>query len=165
MAALVLRRAAPDDIGFMMAAERLPGYEAFVGRSDEATHRRHIADESRACFIAEDEAQVPLAFALFQDLDDSNGNVQLKRFVVAEPSRGLGAAFLPLALDTVFSATAAHRIWLRLVDGNARAHGLYRKCGLQDEGVQREAVLTDSGARINMLVMSILRPEWAAARG
>ena len=42
--ALRLARGTPADIPFVMATERLPGYDDLVGRWDEARHHAALAD-------------------------------------------------------------------------------------------------------------------------
>ena len=43
-----LVRAGEDDLPFIMATERREGYDAFVGRWDEARHREALFDGSHA---------------------------------------------------------------------------------------------------------------------
>jgi hypothetical protein len=45
---LDLVRAAEADIPFIMATERLPGYEELVGRWSEAEHRAALSDDRYA---------------------------------------------------------------------------------------------------------------------
>ena len=47
-----LVRATEADLSFIMATERMPGYEDLVGRSDHAQHRAALADASYAYFVA-----------------------------------------------------------------------------------------------------------------
>ena len=77
------------DIPFIMATERLPGYDAFIGRWDEGRHAQEMADPRSAYVIAEADG-APVGFAILQHLDDPFGNVLLKRIAVDAPGAGRG---------------------------------------------------------------------------
>lgn len=49
---IIIRRAEPGDLVFIMATERLPGYADLVGRWDQDAHCRALADERYAYFVA-----------------------------------------------------------------------------------------------------------------
>ncbi|MBP1850707.1 GNAT family N-acetyltransferase [Rhizobium halophytocola] len=149
------RRATLDDIPFILATERLPGYEKTVGRFDEAEHVAQVDHPDWLYLVAEG-----LGLGIFQDIRHPDQNIQLRRFIVTEPSKGLGSLLLPAVLGHAFQHTDAHRIWLRLVDGNTAAVKLYAKCGFVREGIQRQAGVRPDGSRFDFIVMSVLRPEW-----
>ncbi|MGF0536526.1 GNAT family N-acetyltransferase [Agrobacterium sp. ES01] len=158
MPAGMVRRATPDDIPFIMATERMPGYEKTVGRFEEATHLRQIDDPTFLYLVGAD-----LGFAIFTDLDDHFGNACLRRFAVTAPAKGYGSRLLPIVLDHAFKEhDTIHRIWLRLVAGNKAAIALYEKTGFVHEGVQRQAGTKPGIGRFDFVQMSILRPEWQA---
>jgi hypothetical protein len=52
MGSLRLISASEADIAFAMGTERLPGYDAVVGRWDEQRHRAAMADGRHAYFLA-----------------------------------------------------------------------------------------------------------------
>lgn len=151
-----LRCATADDIPFIMQTERLPGYDLVVGRFEEAEHHARIADPAWAYLVGDD------GFAILNDLDNRDGNVCLKRFAVTERGRGLGSRLMPLVVDWSFTHTPVHRLWLNLIEGNEAAWRLYERSGFLKEGVRREAAVLPDGRRSNMIMMSILRPEWDA---
>ncbi len=160
---VAIRRATDADIGFIMATERTPGYEDFVGRWEHAAHAAAMADADNAYLIGLDGA-APRGFAIVMHLADANQNLYLKRIAVNDPGRSFGGRFLDRVLDWAFRETSAHRFWLNHIDGNARARGVYERAGFIDEGAARESVLRPGGARLDMRRMSILRPEWEARR-
>ena len=160
MSALSLRRAVPEDIAFIMATERLPGYERTLGRFERDQHVNLLSDPSWIYLVAP-----PHGFALFNEVDDAQNNVCLKRFAVSKPGLGLGSRLLPAVVEFAFRETDAHRLWLRLVETNTAAQALYEKFGFVEEGRSREAGMAPDGSRFTFTVMSILRPEWAARHG
>ena len=160
MTALSLRRATEADIPFIMETERKPGYEKTVGRFEEEQHFAHLADPAWL-YLVHDE----MGFALLHGLGNKDGNLCLRRFIVADTSKGFGSTLLPLVLNLVFEETATHRLWLHYVKDNTKAEKLYTRFGFQHEGVEREAGVRADGTRFDLINLSILRPEWAARRG
>ena len=154
------RPALAADLDAVMALERGPGFEAFVGRSSRAEHEAMLADGRHAYLIGEG------AFAILRDLDDPHGNVYLKRIAVARPGRGEGARFLARVLDWTFARPRPHRFHLDCFDDNFRAQAMYAKLGFTRDGVLREAYLDPAGRRRTLILMALTRPEWtqAAAR-
>ena len=161
---LTLCAARADDIAAIMAIERLPGYEGFVGRSEEAEHRTMLGSPSYAYRLGVDATGAIEAFAILRGLDDPHGGLYLKRVVAARPGRGLGVGFLSLLLDEAFGELKAHRFWLDCFADNARAQRAYGKLGFAREGVLREAYRLPDGSRKDLVVMGLLKPEWQARR-
>ncbi len=155
-----LRRAAEADLPFIMETERLPGYEAFIGRSDEAQHRARLANDRCAHFIALDEDR-PVGFAILRDWNAANGITLLMRIAVTEPEKGHGKAFVRALTDHVFTQTPCHRFWLGQFPDNARARHVYESSGFIAEGVARGNVFL-FGRHRDELILAILRPEWEA---
>ncbi len=147
-----------------MRLERGRGFEAFVGRSGLAEHEEMLASPRYAYFLCVDRAGTPVAFAILRDLDDTHGNLYLKRIAVEPPGQGLGTRFLALLIDWAFANTAAHRFYLDCFADNARAQRSYEKLGFTRDGVLREAYLAPDGQRRDLTLMALTRPEWLARR-
>lgn len=162
---LTLRPASTDDIDEIMAIERGPGFEAYVGRSDRPGHEAMFASPRYCYFLGEDENAAPLAFAIVRDIDDPHGNFYLKRIVAAQPGLGVGTTFLALLLDWAFANPAIHRFYLDCFADNARAQAAYAKLGFSRDGVLREAYRASNGIRRDLTLMALTRPEWSARRG
>jgi RimJ/RimL family protein N-acetyltransferase len=158
----VLRRAGRDDLAFIMTTERRPGFELMVGRWSRDAHLRCLTAPSYAYLIGARADGEPAGFAILRDLDDPHGNVCLKRIAVAEPGRGFGGAFLGGVVDWAFHQTEAHRVWLDVLADNARARHVYSTHGMNEEGRLRGAYQLPDGGRVDLVVMSLTRPEWAA---
>nr|WP_274706829.1 GNAT family protein [Allorhizobium sonneratiae] len=155
-----MRPATVDDIAFMMAEERQPGYEHLVGRFSEEEHRANLNDPTTAYKLAVGDDGQALGFVFFRDLNSPYQSVYIKRVVVAEPQRGVGTAMMRLAISWAFSQGGAHRLWLTHLPDNLRARALYEKLGFQQEGVWRQAYVRPDGSRCDLLQMSLLKPEW-----
>lgn len=162
---MMLRHATSDDIAAIMAIERQPGYELFVGRSSAEFHARAIIDPDYAYLVGLDAKGAIGGFGILRGLSDTMGNVTLKRFVVASPGRGFGTEMLRDIIDWVFAETTTHRLWLDHIITNDRARHVYEQCGFRREGLMREAYqMPGDGTRVDLALMSLLRPEWDAGR-
>jgi diamine N-acetyltransferase len=159
---LELVRATEADITFIMAAERVSGYEELVGRWSEVEHRGALADDRYAYFIAR-AALEPIGFAIVRDWASREHVTCIKRIAVTHPGRGDGRAFLTHLVDRIFRETDTYRIWLGVFPDNARAQRAYEAVGFKAEGVARASAFF-GGIHRDELVMALLRPEWSAAK-
>jgi len=156
---LTLRTAAAGDLDAILAIERRPGFERWVGRTSAEEHRAMMGDANYAYLIGESGGEV-VAFAILRDLNDPHGNRYLKRVAVARPDQGVGGAFLERVADWTFDRAGAHRFWLDCFSHNARAQRVYEKLGFTRDGVLREAYLGADGVRRDLTMMALTRPQW-----
>jgi len=147
-----------------MEIERMPGYEQLVGRSSADFHARVIDDPDYTYLAGLAEDGMIGGFGILRDLTNAQGNTCLKRFAVASPGQGFGKSLLAEIVDWVFENTLTHRFWLDHIATNDRAKRVYETNGFQREGISRQAYILPDGSRADLAVMSILKPEWQAAR-
>lgn len=164
-ARVTIRAAAAEDLAAVMAIERAPGFERYVGRSAEDEHRAMLASANFRYLVGEKEDGTLAAFAILRDLEDPHGNVYLKRIAAAPPGEGLGSEFLRLVVASVFARPTAHRFWLDCFAHNARAQRVYEKLGFTRDGVLRQAYRAPDGARLDLTMMALTRPEWEGQTG
>jgi ribosomal protein S18 acetylase RimI-like enzyme len=148
----------------MMAIERLPDYELYVARSEEEEHRAMLSLPSHTYWLGVGESGAVEAFAILRGLGDPHLNLYLKRVAVACPGRGLGTAFLSLVLDEAFGRMGAERFHLDCFADNVRARRSYEKLGFTRDGVMRKAYRLANGARVDLVMMAVLKSEWEARR-
>jgi RimJ/RimL family protein N-acetyltransferase len=154
-----LRGAGPDDIAFIIACERRPGYEPLVGRWTEERHRAAMADPAFRYFIADDEA-ASRGFAIVQTDVFHAQSLYLKRIAVHDAGQGHGKAILRLLNGWVFANTDTHRFWLEVVEDNPRARRVYESLGFVVEGIAREVHAQPDGRRGSFVQMSLIKPDW-----
>ena len=157
-----LRRATSDDISTIMEIERQPGFEHLVGNSARSIHEELIADPGHAYLVGLDEDGAMRGFAVLRGIGDPNGGVYLKRIAIRGVGQGFGSAMLASVIDWAFSLGNCHRFFLDHFLDNHRAHRVYEKCGLRQEGILREAYRLPDGGFADLVVMAILRRDWAA---
>lgn len=66
-------------------------------------------------------------------------------------------------VQIIFQNTDAHRIWLGVFPENTRARRAYEAVDFQAEGIARGSAFF-GGRHRDEVVMSLLRPDWAAGR-
>jgi RimJ/RimL family protein N-acetyltransferase len=71
---------------------------------------------------------------------------------------------MDLVIHYAFDELNLHRLQLSVIAYNARAIAMYEKLGFVREGNYREFVERD-GARHDLLLYGLLRPEWCQRRG
>ena len=147
-----------------METERLPGFDKVVGRWTADQHKAAYSKPSYAYLIGTEIGGDAFGFAIIRDLDDPHGNVCLKRIAIASPGRGYGTPFLGMVLDWVFREATAYRVWLDVLADNDRARHVYMRGGFIEEGLLRRAYKLPDESRIDLILMSILRPEWLKQR-
>ncbi|WP_256752000.1 GNAT family N-acetyltransferase [Mesorhizobium sp. Mes31] len=157
-----LLRATETDLPFIMATERGEGYDAFVGRWDEARHREAIVDGSHAYFVGVD-GSVPIGFAILRQWASVERVTLVKRIAVVVPGQGHGRVLLSAVVDRVFVETDAHRLCIGLFPDNHRARRAYEAVGFTAEGIARGSAFFH-GVHRDELVMAQLRPEWEQRR-
>jgi RimJ/RimL family protein N-acetyltransferase len=152
--------ASEADIPAIMAIERTPGFEGFVGRWPREKHAEEMAKESSRYFVLREGGEVK-AFAIFQQIGEPDLRVHLKRIVAKEAGHGSGTQLLSRALDWLYSETETNRIDLDLFVDNERARRTYEKLGFIVEGQLRDYHRSVDGRIRDALIMSILRKDWA----
>jgi RimJ/RimL family protein N-acetyltransferase len=111
MIVLRFERAREADVPFIMATERMDGYDRLVGRGDEAQHLSAVNDQYYAYFLAKD-VHGAIGFAIVQDWALPERVACLKRIAVAKPNNRVGRHLLGTVVDAIFRETDAHRVWL-----------------------------------------------------
>ena len=159
MVALRLRDTTPEDLGLVLEMEAAAGAAPWIVRWSRERHERAIVDLDEAHLLVCDGEQ-PVGFVLLAGLTNENRSVELGRIVIEPAGRGLGRAALRLVLDRAFGELGAHRVWLDVKVDNARARRAYEAVGFVEEGVLRDALLTD-GRYESLAVMSVLAHERA----
>ncbi|QKC94226.1 GNAT family N-acetyltransferase [Mesorhizobium sp. NZP2298] len=157
-----LVRATENDLPFIMATERREGYDAFVGRWDEARHREAFVDGNHAYFVGMD-GSAQIGFVILRGWASAERVALVKRIAVVAPGQGQGRMLLTATVEQVFVETGAYRLCIGLFPDNHRARRAYEAAGFTAEGIARGSAFFN-GVHRDELVMSQLRPEWERRR-
>jgi diamine N-acetyltransferase len=157
-----VRPSTPDDLAFVLAAERSPDNAPFVLQWTREQHAAAMSDPSYVHWIVE-QAGRPAGYLILMDLFGPHESVQFRRLVVQDKGRGIGRAAVRLVKAAAFERFGAHRLWLDVMEHNQRAQALYESEGFVLEGTLRECVRV--GERfVSLRIMSILNRERARER-
>lgn len=157
-----LRLATPDDFPFIRSLAQRPEYAPFITDEDESGLGRYLSDPFARLLIWEDTAG-PAGYALYCEIGDLSGRVELRRLALARAGKGEGAAFVRVLVDYAFADLNAAKLWLDASGENLRAQKVYDRAGFRLEGrlVQHwyRPVL---GRTVDVMLYGMLRAEWAA---
>lgn len=98
-------------------------------------------------------------------IDRHNRSLRIGRVLIdpAQRGRGFGAGMMRAAVDLAFEQFEMHRVELWVFENNPSAYACYERVGFKREGLIRDWFKADDGYW-NMIIMSILKPEWTALR-
>ncbi len=160
--ATILRPARADDLAYICATERLPGYERLTGQWSHAEHVAAMARADTHYLVGSPSGGDPQGFVILQPLADPHEGTKIKRIAVTSPGAGFGRRLLHAVFDWVFTNTSSDRLWLDVFTHNERARHVYRVVGMSEDGLLRQAYRLPDGSCVDRVIMSILRSEWRA---
>ncbi|MBU3191660.1 GNAT family N-acetyltransferase [Clostridium bowmanii] len=91
--------------------------------------------------------------------DDNKAKFSIEIYDNSVYSFGIGTKVTKMVLNYAFEALEYHKIYLRVLDYNARAIKCYEKCGFIKEGVDREGALIN-GTYCSDVYMGIIKPDY-----
>lgn len=154
-----LRPTTPEDLDFVLSAERDELNRRFVGQWSKEQHAAALADEDILHLIVEGPAGEREGYVILTGILDPDLSMNIKRLVIQTKGCGYGTLTLKLLIHWAFDHTDTHRLWLDVKDHNVRAQQIYAKAGFQLEGTLRECLRTEEGFE-SLQIMSILRHEY-----
>ncbi len=156
-----LRPATADDIPFIRSLTTRPDYAPFIGDADAAQLQAWI--DSPAARVVIWEPGDKRGFAVFREIGDPSGRVELFRIALDRAGGGRGDAFFAALLDHAFARLNAARMWFDASGENPRAMKVYERAGCRREGIQRAHWFRPClGRAVDLHLFGILRSEWAA---
>lgn len=154
------RATTPNDIPFVIAAERHPDNAPYIGQWDEQRHIDAIAAEDKAHFILEASSQ-PVGYFILIGLQDPNRSVHLQRVVVTQKGNGYGRQIIQWVKQYAFERLRFHRLWFDVVKSNEKAKTLYLSEGFVIEGKMRDGWKTKQGYE-DLLLLSMLDSDYVS---
>ena len=165
-----LRETVPSDWEIFAYWEKKPEVTEFF-TINEGRDLMEVADEIRG--RAEDPTQLDITICLKNNnapigrvyisrIDPHYDSLDITRIYIGEVGlrgMGLGEDAFRTVLAWAFDDMKCERVTLDYMTGNEKAHNLYLKAGLTDEGCMRHGGKKD-GHYIDLNLMSILRDEY-----
>lgn len=132
----------------------------FITDEDEVALAAYLANPSARLLIWDEDGR-KAGYALFCQIGEASGGVELRRLALASAGGGQGQRFLRTLLDYGFGTLGAARIWLDASSENPRAMKTYERAGFTLEGRLRQhwyrPVL---GRNVDLMLYGMLRAEW-----
>ncbi|MBQ6095961.1 MAG: GNAT family N-acetyltransferase [Lachnospiraceae bacterium] len=169
-AKVYIRETIPSDWEIFAYWEKKPEVTEFF-TINEGRDLMEIADEIRG--RAEDPTQMDLTICMKSNdapigrvyisrIDPHYDSLDITRIYIGEVGlrgMGLGEDAFRTVLKWAFDEMKCERVTLDYMTGNEKAHNLYLKVGLTDEGCMRHGGKKD-GHYIDLNLMSILKDEY-----
>lgn len=162
---MTLRPALPDDYAFIRSLTQRPDYAPFLTDEDEARLDFYATDPAHRLLILEEDGRAA-GFALWAEIGDPSGRVELRRLGLAVVGGGRGLHFVRALTDYGFAHLGARKIWLDASGENARAQKVYVQAGYRLEGRLIDHWFRPVlGRNVDVMLYGLLRAEWEAQRG
>jgi RimJ/RimL family protein N-acetyltransferase len=156
----MLRPATAADLAFIRATAGSPDHAPFITDEDEAALAAYLADRTARLLIWEAGGK-PAGFALFCEVGESSGRVELRRLALARVGGGQGQAFIRALVDYGFGTLGAARLWLDASGENPRALRTYERAGFTLEGRLRQHWFRPAlGRVVDLVLFGMLREDW-----
>lgn len=158
----MLRPATAADFGLIHDLARRPDYAPFITDEPDAALAAYLADASSHLLVWEVRGQ-PAGFALFCEVGEPSGRVELRRLALATAGSGQGQVFLRALVDHGFGTLGAARLWLDASSENPRAMKTYDRAGFTLEGRLRQHWFRPAlGRCVDLILYGMLRADWEA---
>ncbi|PAS99924.1 MAG: hypothetical protein BSR46_05370 [Candidatus Dactylopiibacterium carminicum] len=149
------------DIPFVLDCEAQADAAPFIFPWSADQHLQALQNADCVHRIAVDAAGVRLGFSMLFGRKSEHRSLELRRIVVADKHRGTGRRMLARLQQLAFLELGAHRLWLDVKQQNTHARQLYRSMGFVEEGVLRECLTGPGDTRESLVLMAMLRHEYA----
>ena len=159
---VAVRPTTVEDVDFVLEAERHPQNAPFIREWSREQHCSAIGDDSIAHWILEAGPNGRrVGYVILLGIGNPDGSVEFKRIAITEKGKQFGRNAVRIIKKIAFEQLGAHRVWLEVVERNARAKHVYETEGFVCEGVHREAARIMGGYE-SLVVMSMLASEYKA---
>lgn len=113
------------------------------------------------CIICDSaDEEKPLGLISLVNINNINRSAELHIMIGNKENqgKGIGTFAVNAIVNHAFNDLNLRRIELGVLETNARAISLYKKCGFTQEGIKRQSHYKD-GKYVNMILMAILKED------
>ncbi len=158
---MTLRPATPADFPFIRALAQRPDYAIYITDEDEARLAFYASDPAHRLQIWEENG-TPAGYALWAEIGDPSGRVELRRLALDQAGGGKGLGFVQTLTAYGFDVLGAKKVWLDASGENLRAQKIYDRAGYTLEGRLRDHWYRPSlGRNVDVMLYGLLRDDWA----
>lgn len=156
-----LTRARVTDVRYIMALERQPDSRRYVVQGTAWQHVRELVSPAYLLLVLRERSSRRRLGFLLCRIDRGNRALELRRIVMEHKGCGGASAALPALFRHAFVERGLHRVWLDVYADNPRAMALYRRLGMQEDGVLRQSRRDADGGYRDQHIFSLLRTDAA----
>lgn len=157
---MTLRPATAGDFPFIRALAQRPEYAIYITDEDEGRLAFYASDPAHRLLIWH-EGDRAAGFALWAEVGDPSGRVELRRLALDQAGAGKGLAFVRALTHYGFHSLKAAKIWLDASGENLRAQKVYERAGYRLEGRLRDHWHRPTlGRNVDLMLYGLLRAEW-----
>jgi RimJ/RimL family protein N-acetyltransferase len=160
---LTLHETTEQELDAVLALEADPDVAPWIGRWTRERQLEAICDPDEAHLVFAD-GRALAGFVLLAGLSRQDRSIELRRIALVRRGAGLGMQALELALRYGFDDRGAERVWLDVLERNARAQRLYVRAGFVYDDVPPEPHLLSDGSTALAVFMSTRRADWRSRR-
>lgn len=154
-----LRPATSADFAFIRSLTGRPDYAPFLTDEDEEGLATYLGSSAHRLLIWGTDQ----GFALFSEIGEPSGAVELRRLGLAQTGQQQSQPFLRALIDFAFRDLGARRLWLDASSENPRAQAAYLRAGFTQEGRLRQHWYRPAlGRTVDLMLYGMLRDEWQA---
>lgn len=157
---MTLRPATPADFAFIRSLAQRPDYAIYITDEDETRLAFYASDPAHRLLIWEENG-TPAGYALWAEIGDPSGRVELRRLALDQAGGGKGLGFVQALTAYGFEVLGAKKVWLDASGENLRAQKIYDRAGYRLEGRLRDHWYRPSlGRNVDVLLYGLLRADW-----
>lgn len=147
-----------SDIATIIAMENDSENAQFISPNTKQEHLALIQDDNVDHLMLKMNSRT-IGFVVLTGKKNRNRSLEFRRIVINEKGRGYGRLAIKKIIQYSFEELNAHRLWLDVLENNARARHLYLSEGFTEEGKLRDCLFRREKFE-SLIVMSILSNEF-----
>lgn len=148
-----------SDMEAIIALENSKENIPFILPNSKEEHCQLLSNKDVAHISLKNKNAQLVGYLLLAGLANPHKSIEFRRLVIHQKGKGFGRAAIKMVKDYCFIELNCHRLWLDVLETNARARHLYKSEGFIEEGRMRECILVE-GKFNSLILMSMLKQEY-----
>jgi len=159
MTKLLIWKTQKKDLETIVSMENDSENSKFIIPNSKEEHQQLITNKDIEHLILKTETNEMVGFVILAGLENKNKSIEFRRIVIKQKGSGFGRIAIKTIKRHCFEKLQCHRLWLDVMETNARARHLYQSEGFREEGEPQECILMNNKIEI-LIIMSIHKDEY-----
>ena len=160
---LILEKARPEDINYIMELERDKENNKFIWSGSYEDHLKELTSENYLLLIIKNREDLENIGFVLNYIDQKNRKFEFRRFAVEKKGLGYGRESMEAVINYVFEETETNKFFLDVYPDNKIGIKLYESLNMKKEAVLRQNHW-DKNIYRDQIIYSILRSEYEKRR-